>query len=163
MPEQMTEKKAIPTSSAGKSKAAPKRTTENKKSPDVKSGAKELPDTSSAINCVKIGEKLVEIKPTKLKYQRNRTALFYKILDIYPLPDIFGMEKGAFGDDRDGDQAVFEWLIAVFDNEEFVKENYDEFDSETIERVLEIFKRLNKTKEKEDKLKNLETNLEKRG
>ena len=83
MPEQLTEQKANPRSSADKKKDSPKRTTQPKETPKTKSKAKEIPETSGAINCVKVGESLIEIKPTKLKYQRNRTALFYKILDIF--------------------------------------------------------------------------------
>ena len=30
------------------------------------------------------------------------------------------MEAGAFGDDRDGDKAVMDWLIAVTDDEELI-------------------------------------------
>lgn len=67
------------------------------------------------------------------------------------------MEVGALGDDRDGDMALMEWLIAATDNEEIVRENYDEMDTETVERILSIFKRVNRIPEKEDKLKNLTT------
>lgn len=161
-PEKLTEEKSLPEGQANRKKAAPRRTTKTPDAPEATSLPKGVPAPSNAINCISIGGTLLEIKPTKLKYQRNRTALFYKIMDMYPLPDIFGMEAGAFGDERDGDTAVYEWLIAVVDDEEFVKNHYDEFDTEIIERLLEIFKRLNKTKEKEEKLKNLEANLEKR-
>ena len=44
---------------------------------------------------------------------RNRTAAFYRILEVYPLSDILAMEAGAFDDERDGDKAVMDWLIAV--------------------------------------------------
>lgn len=39
---------------------------------------KKFPAVGNPENTVTIGGKLIEIKPTKLKYQRNRTALFYK-------------------------------------------------------------------------------------
>jgi hypothetical protein len=65
-----------------------------------------------------IGDTLVEIKPTKLRYQRNRTAFFYKALEMQPLVDILSLSEGAFGDERDGDKCVMDWLIAVLDNEE---------------------------------------------
>lgn len=81
---------------------------------------KELPAVGNPENTVMIGDKPVEIKATKLKYQRNRTAAFYKILDIYPLSDIMAMEAGSFGDDRDGDKAVMDWLIAATDDEQLV-------------------------------------------
>ena len=66
------------------------------------------------------------------------------------------MEAGSFGDERDGDKAVMDWLIAVFDDEQLVIDNYDNMDTATIEKILSIFLRVNKIDEKEEKLKNLE-------
>lgn len=103
-----------------------------------------------------IGGTPVEIKPTKLKYQRNRTATFYRLLELYPLMDIMAMEAGAFGDERDGDKAVMDWLIAATDDEALILANYDEMDTGTIEKILSIFKRVNKIEEKDMKLKNME-------
>lgn len=117
---------------------------------------KELPKVGSPENTVIIGGEAVEIKATKLKYQRNRTATFYKLLDIYPVTDILAMEAGAFGDQRDGDKALMDWLIAATDNEELILANYDEMDTELIEKILSIFRRVNKIDEKEEKLKNME-------
>lgn len=91
-----------------------------------------------------------------MKYQRNRTALFYKILEIYPLPAILAMEAGTFGDDRDGDKALMDWLIAVTDNPELIMAHYDEIDTEIVEKLLLIFRRLNRIDEKEAKQKNVE-------
>lgn len=127
-----------------------------KELPSTDMTKKELPLVGNPENTVMIGDELVEIKPTKLKYQRNRTAAFYKILDIYPLSDIMAMETGSFGDDRDGDKAVMDWLIAATDNENLIVENYDEMTTETIEKILSIFRRVNKIDDKEDKLKNME-------
>jgi hypothetical protein len=125
--------------------------------PETGMKTKELPQTSNPENTVMIGGKLIEIKPTKLKYQRNRTATFYRLLEIYPLADIFAMEAGSFGDDRDGDKATMDWLIAATDDEQLIVDNYDEIDTGTVEKILAIFKRLNKIDEKEAKRKNLET------
>lgn len=116
---------------------------------------KGLPQIGSPENSVLIGETLVEVKPTKLKYQRNRTAAFYKMLELYPLADILAMEVGAFGDDRDGDKALMDWLIAVLDDEKLVTENYDNIDTGTIEQLLAIFRRVNRVDEKEQKQKNV--------
>lgn len=80
-------------------------TRQTKKIPDPGMPAKELPEVGVPENTVMIAGKPYEIKPTKLKYQRNRTALFYKILDMFPITDIMTMDVGAFGDDRDGDKA----------------------------------------------------------
>ena len=128
---------------------------EMKELPDTAQIQKELPVVGSQENKIMVGGTMVEIKPTKLKYQRNRTASFYKVMELYPLTEIFAMQKGTFGDDRDGDKAVMDWLIAVFDDEKLVTENYDEFDTGTIEQLLVIFKRVNEIDEKEEKLKNL--------
>lgn len=128
-----------------------------KELPPVQQQEKGLPQVGSPENTVIIGGQLIEIKPTKLRYQRNRTAAFYKVLEMYPIADILAMEAGAFGDDRDGDKATLDWLIAVTDDEKVVTDHYDEMDTDTIEQLLSIFRRLNRIDEKEQKLKNLQT------
>lgn len=50
-----------------------------------------------------------------------------------------------------------DWLIAAFDDEDFVVSHYDEMDTAFIEQVLAIFKRVNRIDEKEEKLKNMVT------
>ena len=109
----------------------------NKPLPASEQMDKGLPQIGSPENSVRIGDQLIEIKPTKLKYQRNRTAAFYRMLELYPLADILAMEAGAFGDDRDGD--------------------YNELDTGMIEQLLQIFRRVNRMDEKEQKQKNLLT------
>lgn len=123
--------------------------------PDAKQSVAELPQVGVPENTVRIGDDMREIKPTKLRYQRNRTAAFYKMIDTWPLAELLAMDEGAFGDDRDGDKCVMDWLIAVFDDEDFVVKHYDEMDTAFIEQVLAIFRRVNRIDEKEDKLKNL--------
>ena len=127
-----------------------------KETPAAEMPMKEMPKIGNPENTVTIGGQLIEIKPTKLKYQRNRTALFYRILDLYPLPSVLAMEAGTFGDDRDGDKALMDWLIAVTDNEQLILDNYNEIDTETVETILSIFRRINKIDEKEAKQKNAE-------
>lgn len=75
---------------------------------------------------------------------------------MYPLIDILAMEAGSFGDERDGDKATMDWLIAATDNEELILKNYDQIDTGTIEKILSIFRRVNRIDEKESKLKNME-------
>jgi len=65
------------------------------------------------------------------------------------------MEEGLFGEDRDGDKAVMDWLIAVTDNEKLIVANYDAIDTETVERLLAIFKRVNRIAEKETQQKKM--------
>lgn len=79
------------------------------------------------------------------------------MLELYPLADILAMEAGAFGDDRDGDKAVMDWLIAVTDDEKLVAAHYDSLDTGVIEQLLSIFRRVNRIDEKEAKQKNLLT------
>ena len=128
---------------------------ETKKIPEAAVKTKELPKTGNPENTVIIGGQLIEIKPTKLKYQRNRTAAFYRVLDMYPLIDILAMEAGSFGDERDGDKATMDWLIAATDDEQLILNNYDSMDTGTIEKILSIFRRVNKIEEKESKIKNM--------
>lgn len=130
---------------------------QSKELPETQQPEKALPQVGSPENSIVVGDRLIEIKPTKLRYQRNRTAAFYKMLELYPLADILAMEAGAFGDDRDGDKAVMDWLIAVFDDETLVLENYDSMDTGTVEQLLEIFRRVNRIDEKEQKQKNVMT------
>lgn len=125
-----------------------------KKTPSRRKKEKELPDVGNPENTVLIGDTLVEIKPTKLKYHRNNVASFYKIVEMVPLPDIMSMGSNAFGDGRDGDKALMDWLIAVVDDEQLIVDNYNEMNTETIEKILVIFKRVNKIDEKEEKQKN---------
>ena len=130
-----------------------------KKTPSRRKKEKELPDVGNPENTVLIGDTLVEIKPTKLKYHRNNVASFYKIVEMVPLPDIMSMGSNAFGDGRDGDKALMDWLIAVVDDERLIVDNYNEMDTETIEKILAIFKRVNKIDEKEEKQKNAESRM----
>lgn len=130
--------------------------------PTTDKEAKPLPPIGKPENTVKIGELMIEIKPTLFLYQRDRSAAFYKMLEMYPLPDLFAMTKEALGDDeRDGDKCIMDWLIAAIDNADreegeaakIVTENYEKMDTETVETILSIFKRVNKIAEKEANLK----------
>jgi len=123
----------------------------------VKRGSKKekpLPEVGNAQNVVEIGGKKIEIRPTKLKYHRNNTAYFYRILRNVPLPDIMAFPAGTFGDDRDGDKALMDWLIAATDDEELILQNYNDMDTETIESILAAFMRVNHIEEKEAAQKN---------
>lgn len=126
--------------------------------PDSEQRIRELPSVGNPENTVIIGGELIEIKPMKLIYQRNRTAVFYHALELYPLPDLLAMEpsKGQdmFGDGRDGDKALLDWLVAATDREDLMREHYNEIDTDTVYRILEIFRRVNKIDDREAKLKN---------
>ncbi len=148
--------KAVPKSET-KEVDLPEVTEETKAIPEVTPKKKAAPPRGAPENTVMFGDVMIEIKPTAVRYQRDRTAAFYRILEMYPLVDVLGMEAGSFGDERDGDKAVFDWLIAVTNDAKLVEENYDKLDTGTIEKILSIFRRVNKIDEKEEKLKNVLT------
>ena len=137
-----------------KRKTVPKENTTQKEAPNETALTKAMPAEVDPKNCVTINGETIEIKPTKIKYQRNRTAAAYHILELYPLADILAWDKGVVDPDRDGDQVVFDFLTAVFDNGKLVSRLYDSMTTGDIERILEIFKRLNKITDKEDAAKN---------
>ena len=112
--------------------------------------SKVIPPLRKEENCIKIGDTVVEIKPTKLKYFRNKAASIYSILKVVPLTEFLAYDKGIFDKERDSDQILLDFLVAVFDDEQLVRDNYDDMTSEDIERVLEIFGRINHINEKED-------------
>lgn len=55
--------------------------------PDAKQKAAALPQTGNPENTVHVGGEMREVKPTKLRYQRNRTAAFYKMIETWPLAE----------------------------------------------------------------------------
>lgn len=141
-------------------KEMPEGDTEEKAIPNGGVKEREMPMGGNPENTVMIGGKPFEIKPMELRYQRNRTAVFYHALEIYPLPDILAMDVNKetglspFGDTRDGDKALYDWLVAATGDEELVKEHYNDMTTETVYRILEIFRRVNRIDEREKKLKN---------
>lgn len=100
---------------------------------------------------VQFGAKMIEIKPTKLKYQRDRTAAFYKLLQQVPLVELLALQDGVLDPQRSSDKMLFDWLIAVTDDPKLVTQNYDNINSETVHKLLEIFCRLNYIKDEDGK------------
>lgn len=125
--------------------------------PSAEMKTKDTPITGHPENMVQFGNVPIEIFPTQLEYFRNKTANFYHLLQLYPVGEILNLTETELGDKdgRDGDKAVFDWLIAVTNNEKLVKENYNLITQDTIDKLVEIFIRVNKIKEKEEKLKNM--------
>lgn len=118
---------------------------------------KEAPETFPRENCVEFDGKLIEIKPTKLKYFRNKMASTYGVLKIVPLNELLAYGKGVIDEKRDADQLLFDFLVAVFDDPIFVKNHYDDMTADDIEKIFKIFGRLNHIDEKEEaKRKNME-------
>lgn len=110
-----------------------------------------LPPEGKPENMVQFGNKKIEIKPTLLKYQRDRTASFYRLLKQMPVVDLLALKDGVLDPNRSSDKMLFDWLIAVTDDPKLVAANYDRIDSETIHQMLEIFCRLNRIKDEDEK------------
>ena len=141
--------KPIPESSAP-AKTTPAKEKSTKAIPANAKEAKATPNTENERNCIMLGDRMVEIKATKLKYFRNRTASIYSALKLVPQNEFLAYDKGVFDQDRDSDQILFDFLVAVFDDGALVKAHYDNMTSEDIEKILEIFGRINHIDEKEE-------------
>jgi len=114
-------------------------------------------------NCVIIGKKKIELKPTKLKYFRNKAASAYGIIRSVPLHELLTYEKGIIDERRNADQLLYDFLVAAFDDSLFVRENYDELDADIIDKIVKIFGRINHIDEKEEAArKNREAQAQKR-
>lgn len=111
---------------------------------------REPPETIPKENCVKIGDELIEIKPTKLKYFRNNMAASYSVLKIVPLNELLTYGKGVIDEKRDADQLLFDFLVAVFDDVSIVRDHYEDMTADDVEQILKIFGRLNHIDEKEE-------------
>ena len=122
----------------------------NRDMPEESKLDKEAPQTIPLENCVKLGDELIEIKPTKLKYFRNKMASAYSVLKIVPLNELLTYGKGVIDEKRDADQLLFDFLVAVFDNSDIVRDHYEDMTAEDVEQIFKIFGRLNHIDEKEE-------------
>ena len=132
-------------------KPTPEVTETDKPVPEYKREKKKLPPVEHVENTVQFGSQLIEIKPTRLKYQRDRTAAFYRMLDAYNLVDILALRDGTLDPERSSDKMLFDWLIAVTDDPELVRNEYDDVTSETVYQCLQLFKKLNRIKDEDEK------------
>lgn len=128
----------------------PEETPVLEETPDPSELNKEQPTDLNMENVVYIGGKPVEIKPTKLKYFRNQTTSCYGYLKVIPLTEFLTYDKGVLNKTKDADQLLFDFLIAVFDDSDFVRDNYDEISADEVEQIIKIFGRINHIDEKEE-------------
>ena len=118
--------------------------------PEVSPEKQEKPSDLLEENCVLVGDQKIEIKPTKLKYFRNKAASAYGIIKAVPLHELLTYGKGVLDETRDADQLLYDFLVATFDDSTFVREHYDDLDADTIDRIIKIFGRINHIDEKEE-------------
>lgn len=128
----------------------PNKTSEKEVIPNASPEKEEKPSDYLEENCVLIDGQKIEIKPTKLKYFRNKGASGYGIIKAVPLHELLTYEKGVLDETRDADQLLYDFLVAVFDDSVFVRDHYDDLDADTIDRIVKIFGRINHIDEKEE-------------
>lgn len=131
-------------------RSEPAQTELDKEMPTESKLDKEAPEVVPKENFVTIDGKEIEIKPTKLKYFRNKMASSYGVLKIVPLNELLTYGKGVIEDKRDADQLLFDFLVAVFDDPTFVQDHYDDMTADDVEKIFKIFGRLNHIDEKEE-------------
>ena len=113
-----------------------------------------LPPEYNAENCICIDGDIKEIRATKLQYQRNGVAGFYKVLKSMPLVYLFQLPDDYFDEKRTPTKCLMDWVTAVVDDPAYTKAHFDNMTSEDIYRMLDIFLRLNKIDEMEEAIKN---------
>lgn len=118
--------------------------------PDASPEKEEKPSDVLEDNCVMVGDQKIEIKPTKLKYFRNKAASAYGVIKAVPLHELLTYGKGVLDENRDADQLLYDFLVAAFDDSTLVRDNYDNLDADTIDRICKIFGRVNHIDEKEE-------------
>lgn len=128
----------------------PEKTPEKDTIPNPSPGKEEMPKDLNQENTVVVGGKEIEIKPTKLKYFRNKTTSCYGYLKMIPLSEFLSYDKGVLDKNKDADQLLYDFLVAAFDDATFVRDNYDEMTAADVERVIQIFGRINHIDEKEE-------------
>ena len=151
MDEYVVPSEPIPTDGSPENEPIPEASKDREPIPEASPLTAPMPDDKKPENCVQLGGLTVEIKPTKLKYFRNRMASAYALLKAIPLSDFLAFKKGTFDDKRSSDQILFDFLVAAFDDAGLVAQYYDDITSEDVERILKIFGRVNHIDEKEEK------------
>lgn len=131
-------------------KEIPEETKEKEDIPEESPEKKDMPLDIKEENCVEVNGEKIEIKPTKLKYFRNKSASGYGIIKAVPVYELFKYEKGVLDPERSADQLVYDFLVASFNDSSFVRDNYNEMDAEMLDRVVKIFGRINHIDEKEE-------------
>lgn len=131
-------------------KGTPKESEPVETTPEESSPKEEMPSDNDEDNTVVVDGIKVEIKPTKLKYFRNKGASGYGIIKVVPLHELLTYGRGVIDEKRDADQLLYDFLVSVFDDSTFVRDHYDNFDAVIIDRIVKIFGRINHIDEKEE-------------
>ena len=144
------ELKDIQLTETARLETVPEESKQLENTPEASPEKEEKPSDFLEENCVLVGENKIEIKPTKLKYFRNKAASAYGIIKVVPLHELLTYGKGVIDETRDADQLLYDFLVAAFDDPVFVRDHYDDLDADTIDRIVKIFGRVNHIDEKEE-------------
>jgi hypothetical protein len=148
-PEESKKIEKIPTATK-KITAKPEESKKLETTPEESSPKEEMPSDLLEENCVVVDGQKIEIKPTKLKYFRNKAASAYGIIKAVPLHELLTYGKGQLDEKRDADQLLYDFLVSVFDDSKFVRDHYDNMDADMVDRCVKIVGRLNHIDEKEE-------------
>lgn len=118
--------------------------------PEASPEKTETPSNHNMENIVIVEGQEIEIKPTKLKYFRNKAASGYGYIKAVPLYELLTYPTGTIDKERDGDQLLYDFLVAAFNDSVFVRDHYNELDAEQVDQITKIFGRLNHIDEKEE-------------
>lgn len=141
--------KTTPEESSVKNKT-PEESTKIETVPDPSPEKEEKPSDFIEENCIIIDGQKVEIKPTKLKYFRNKAASAYGVIRAVPLHELLTYGRGVLDERRDADQLLYDFLVASFNDSAFVRDHYDELDADQVDKIVKIFGRINHIDEKEE-------------
>lgn len=152
VPKNKTQDTPVP-SEIKSDKPSPKTVRSDKKQPVRNDTEKDIPEFVHPENVVEIDGIKREIFPTKLKYQRNRITLMHELLNMYTVEQIIALEPNQINE-FDGDQNLFDFIVAVFDDYDFVAEHYNNMNTDNIYQIKEIYERVNRISETEERRKN---------
>jgi hypothetical protein len=152
MPEGFKIKTNTPEESVQKQET-PEETKVKEEIPEESKPKEKMPSDVKEENCVTVNGNKIEIKPTKLKYFRNKGASGYGIIKAVPIHELYTYGKGQLDPDRDADQLVYDFLVSAFDDSVFVRDNYNDMDAAMLNDVCKIFGRLNGIDDKEEAIR----------
>lgn len=96
----------------------------------------------------------IVLEGTRLFYFRNSLFDGFNFVKAIPINEMIKLPPKIISD-KSGEELLAGFLVAALDDEEYVVKHFDDFDAETIEKIVEIVGRLNgitkKEKEQEEK------------
>lgn len=108
------------------------------------------PPVGLSQNQIIIDGVLLQIKSTKVKYHRAKVTDFYKVLKQAPLSEILSLDEDFFGA-HSPDKMLFDWLVAVIDDPDFVTQHYNNFTAKDVDDLVKIYCRLNGIDQREER------------